>query len=444
MDGLLIVNARIVNEGAVTDGDVRVRDGRIERMASGLDAHGSETVIDAGGRYLLPGMIDLHVHFREPGGERKGTVADESSAAVAGGVTTCLDMPNTNPPTTSSDALEAKIAHALKHSHVNYAAWLGATPDNLDEIQRADPERVCGIKVYMGSSTGSLLVDQPPALERLFEHAPLPVAAHCEDTASILEHERLLREQYGDELPPAAHTAIRNEAACVRSTRRAIELAARYSTRLHILHVSTAREVGLIAEARESGALVSAEACVPHLSFDTTDYKTLGFRLKCNPAVKSSADREALWGAVYDGRMETIGTDHAPHAPTDKEGPYGKAASGMPSLQQAMPALLDGAAAHGLPLERLVERTAHAPAKLMKIRERGFIREGYWADLILIDPGRALDVKSNDQWSKCGWSPFEGRTLKGTVDLTVVSGRIAWQKGKVMAASRGESLVFSR
>ena len=454
---ILIRNADIVNEGSAQNGDLLIRHGRIDRIAPHIKAD-ADIVIEAAGKALLPGMIDCHVHFREPGLTHKGDMASESAAAVAGGVTSIMEMPNTFPPTVTNARLEDKFALAAGKMLTNYSFYLGASLSNLDEIKAVDRRNVCGVKVYMGSSTGDMLVDRFQTLENLFRECPVNLTAHCEDSKIISQNELAFREKYGDAIPFSAHPVIRSREACVQSTRTAIELARRFETKLHILHISTAEELELfdssvvrVGTARENemfveaqGKNITGEACVHHLFFDNSAYDTKGSLVKCNPAIKTAADRDALLKALVTDRLDTIGTDHAPHTLEEKDRPYIKAPSGIPVIQSALPSLLEHFHNGLLSLELIAEKTAHNPARIFNVEERGFIREGYWADLVLVDLNRPQTVTKENILYKCGWSPFEGTTLHSSVDTTIVSGQIAWQNSGINPASRGQRLVFNR
>ena len=454
---ILIKNADIVNEGRNFAGDVLIRHGRIDRIDSHICAD-ADIIIDAAGKALLPGMIDCHVHFREPGLTQKGDMASESAAAVAGGVTSVMEMPNTTPPTITNERLEEKFAIAAEKMATNYSFYLGASLNNLDEIKAVDPKNVCGVKVYMGSSTGDMLVDRFQTLENLFRECPINLAAHCEDANIISENEKNLRETFGDAIPFTMHPHIRNETACYRSSELAIDLARKHDTRLHILHISTAVELDLfdasvvhVGSARETEMYeenvsknITAEACVHHLFFDDSAYETQGGLIKCNPAIKTAADRYALLRGLITDHIDTIGTDHAPHTLEEKQGTYWTAPSGIPVIQSALPSVLEHFHDNLLSLELIAEKTAHAPAHIFNVKDRGFIREGYWADLVLVDLNRPTAVTKENILYKCGWSPFEGTTFRSTIDTTIVSGQIAWQNGQVEKAARGQRLTFNR
>lgn len=459
MQSILIKNAEIVNEGAVRSADLLVRNGRIDRIDGTIDAE-ADTVIEAEGKALLPGMIDCHVHFREPGLTHKGDMQSESRAAAAGGVTSVMEMPNTKPPAITRERLEEKFALAAQKMAVNYSFYLGASTDNLDEIKAVDPVNVCGVKVYMGSSTGNMLVDRQQALEDLFRECAIPVTTHCEDVGIIQKHEAIFRERYGDDTPFSAHPHIRSAEACFQSSHRAVELARKHGTRLHLLHISTARELELfdervvrVAGPRENEAFeerddtfkrITAEACVHHLHFDSSFYESKGAFIKCNPAIKSAADRDGLLRGLLTDRIDTIGTDHAPHTLEEKSGTYWSSPSGMPLIQSALPAALEHVHNGILTLETVVEKTAHNPARIFDIEDRGFIREGFFADLVLVDLNAPHTVSKENILYKCGWSPFEGTTFHSAIDTTIVSGQIAWQNGTVQPGVRGDRLRFRR
>ncbi|MEA3412090.1 MAG: dihydroorotase [Pseudomonadota bacterium] len=444
MNSILISNAVVVNEGELREGDVLVRDGRIERIGADLSAVPADTVLDAAGRHLLPGMIDDQVHFREPGLTHKGDIRSESRAAVAGGITSLMEMPNTKPPATTLEALEGKHATGAEKSLANYSFYLGATNDNLDEIRGLDPDQCCGIKVFMGASTGNMLVDDPATLRAIFRDAPSLIATHCEDTPTIEANERIFRERYGDAVPFVCHPLIRSGEACYKSSSLAVELARDFGTRLHVLHLTTERELSLFDTAPISEKRITAEVCVHHLMFDDRDYNEKGALIKCNPAIKRPEDRNALLDALIAGRLDVVGTDHAPHTLEEKSNTYFKAPSGLPLVQHALPALLELYHDGRMGLEDIVYRTSHAVAECFRIRERGYIREGYKADLVLVDLNRPWDVTRDNVLYKCGWSPFEGRTFRSSVWSTLVSGRIVYREGRFADEAPGERLAFDR
>ncbi len=444
MSTTLITNARMVNEGQITEGDLLIRDGRIERIERNLGWAAAAKVIDATGHLLLPGMIDDQVHFREPGLTHKADLHSESRAAVAGGITSYMDMPNTQPQTVTLEALEAKHRVAAEHSLANHSFYLGATNDNLEVIRSLDPCRACGIKVFMGASTGNMLVDDPAVLERLFRDAPTLVAAHCEDSSVIRRNEEIFRKRYGEDVPMHLHPQIRSEDACFRSSSLAVDLARIHGTRLHVLHLTTARELELFERGSAPDKRITAEACVHHLYFDERDYETKGTLIKCNPAIKTRADRDALRAALVDGRIDLIGTDHAPHTAEEKAETYFQAPAGLPLVQHALPMALELYHARLLPLDLLVEKVSHAPARLFDVAERGFLREGYWADLVLVDLHADYEVLREDVLYKCGWSPLEGRWLHSRVLTTFVNGQKVYDRGQIDETVRGRRLEFDR
>ncbi|MGJ7903958.1 dihydroorotase [Lysobacter sp. 1R34A] len=443
MSSTLIVNARLVNEGREYDGDLRIEDGRIAEIGSGLAARGNESVVDAQGRRLLPGMIDDQVHFREPGLEYKADMATESAAAVAGGLTTFMDMPNTNPPTLDAQALEDKYRRAAGRAWGNFGFYLGASNDNLAAIQSLDPRTAPGVKVFMGASTGNMLVDDPVTLDAIFRDVPTPIITHCEDTPMIDAELARYKAKYGDDIPARFHPDIRSREACKKSTELAISLARRHGTRLHVLHISTADELALFEAGPIEGKRITAETCIHFLRFDRDDYEKLGHLIKCNPAIKDPADREALIRAVAGDVIDVLATDHAPHTLEEKARPYTGAPSGLPLVQFALNAALELVHEGHLTTAQVVDKFAHAPAKLFDVDRRGFLREGYAADLVLIDD-TPYTVQREDVLSKCGWSPFEGRTFHSRIASTWVNGVLAWDGSALVGAPNGQRLAFNR
>jgi len=444
MNDWLIRNADIVNEGRRFHGDVRVRAGRIDQVAGELAPRPGEREFDARGRLLVPGMIDDQVHFREPGLEHKGDFHAESRAAVAGGVTSFFEMPNSKPTTTDYVALADKYARAAQKSLANHAFYFGATNDNVDLIRNLDPASACGVKIFMGASTGNMLVDDPATLDAIFRDAPVPVVTHCEDTPTIEANLAVERAHYGDAIPVERHPFIRSREACIKSTRLAIDLARRHNTRLHVLHISTADELALFAPGPIEGKRITAETCVHFLHFSDADYATKGNLIKCNPAIKTGADRAALIAALVDGRIDILATDHAPHTLEEKSQPYEKAPSGLPLVQFVLQCALERWYDGLLPLEVIVEKTAHASAKRFDIRDRGYVREGCWADLALIDTNAPQTVTREAVISKCGWSPFEGHTFRSSIAATWVNGHLAWHDGKLDDSQLGRRIEFDR
>jgi dihydroorotase len=439
MQTILIANAVLVNEGSSQPSDVFIKDGRIEKIASSLTNQPADTVIDANGKALLPGMIDCHVHFREPGLEQKADLHSESLAAVAGGVTSVMEMPNTKPAAINNSVLEDKFALAATKCVANYSFHLGASNNNMDELLAMDPKTVCGVKLFMGASTGGLLVDRQQQLEDIFRQVKVPISLHCEDTNTIRENEKAAREKYGEGIPFSQHHLIRSEDACYKSTALAVELATKYDAQIHVLHLTTAKELKFFQSGPVSGKKITGEACPHMLWFSSDDYESKGALIKCNPSIKTPADRDAIRQAVMDGVIDTIGTDHAPHLWEEKQNPYGSAPSGLPLIQSAMVTALEF-----FPLEMVAEKTAHNPARIFQCLERGFIREGYWADLTLIDTNKPHTVSKENILYKCGWSPFEGVTFKSSIDTTLVNGQIAYTNGQVNEAVRGQRLLFDR
>ena len=444
----LIVNARLVNEGREFDGDLRFVGDRIETIGSGLNARERETVIDAAGRRLLPGMIDDQVHFREPGLEYKADMATESAAAVAGGLTSFMDMPNTTPPTLNAEALEDKYRRAQGRAWGNFGFYMGASNDNLEHVRRIDPLRTPGVKVFMGASTGNMLVDDPAILDGIFREAPTPIITHCEDTPMIDATLARYKAKYGDDIPAACHPDIRSREACIKSTELALSLARRHDSRLHVLHISTADELtlfetGPLVRADGSRKRITAETCIHFLRFDRADYERLGHLIKCNPAIKDAQDREALVRALVEDTIDVLATDHAPHTLEEKMRPYTSAPSGLPLVQYALLAALELVHEGLLSNAQVVQKVSHAPAQLFDVRERGFLREGYFADLVLVDDA-PLTVRREDVLSKCGWSPFEGSTFHSRIGRTWVNGVLAWDGNALVGGPQGARLAFDR
>jgi dihydroorotase len=443
MSSVLIRNARLVNEGREFDADLFINHGRIVKIARSIDGENADLEIDANGQWLLPGMIDDQVHFREPGAPAKGSIYTESRAAVAGGITSFMDMPNTNPATLTLEALADKKRRAAINSVANYGFHFGVSQDNLDTVAALNPCEVAGVKVFMGASTGNMLVDDPKILERLFAEVPTILLAHCEHTPSIDANAANLSDLFGEHLPAAAHALIRNAETCHRSSSLAVELAKRHGTRLHVLHLTTARELALFEDKPLAQKRITAEVCLHHLLFDDRDYPALGNLIKCNPAIKTQADRDALRQALLSNRLDVIGSDHAPHTWAEKLRPYTEAPAGLPLVQHAMPALLELVADGVLPITTLVAKTSHRVADLFAIPDRGYLREGYWADLVLVEP-QSLEVSRQPILSQCGWTPFAGRRFRHRVSTTLVSGQIAWQQNRVNDGCRGLPLRFMR
>ncbi len=444
MSTILIKAANIVNEGQIFTSDLLIKNGRIEKIAPTIDAP-ADLEINAEGLHLLPGMIDDQVHFREPGLTHKADIFSESMAAVAGGITSFMEMPNTVPNTLTQDLLADKYTIAQQTSLANYSFYMGASNDNIEEVLKTDAKNVCGIKVFMGSSTGNMLVDNEKTLENIFSKAPMLVATHCEDEATIRHNLTAYKEKYGDDLTIDMHPLIRSAEACYKSSSLAVELAKRYNTRLHILHISTAKEVALFDNTLAlADKRITAEACVHHLWFNDADYATKGNFIKWNPAVKTAADQAGILQGLLDDHIDVIATDHAPHTIDEKNQPYAQAPSGGPLVQHALPALLEMHLQGKISLEKIAEKASHNVATCFNLSERGFVREGYWADLVLVDLKDDWKVTSLNTLYKCGWSPFDGETFRASITHTFVSGNLAYQKGKFMTNETGKRLTFDR
>lgn len=441
---IVIKNAHIINEDKSFVSDLRIRAGRIEQIATSITPKAGDHVIDASGLTLLPGMIDDQVHFREPGMTHKAEISTESAAAVAGGITSFMDMPNTVPNALTSEILEDKFVTAHNKSHANYSFYLGAANNNLEDIKRLDPKSACGIKVFMGASTGNMLVDDPKTLEGIFRDAPTLIATHCEDTPMIKDNELAAREKYGEDVPMFEHANIRSEAACIASSTMAYELAKTHGTRLHILHISTAKETGLFQSGPVADKRITGEACVHFLHFNSDDYASKGALIKCNPSIKTPADQRGIIEALLDDRLDLIGTDHAPHSWEEKQNPYFSAPSGLPLVQYALLAILEKYHQGLFTLPFIVRKTSHAVADCFDIHERGYIREGYWADLVLVDLNKKTRATKSEVLSKCGWTPFEGYEFNSSIHTTIVSGEIAYENGRVVPIIRGHRLEFDR
>ena len=446
MNSILIKNANIVNEGSIFQGDVLVENDIIAEVSNSISAKTSDTkIIDADGQYLLPGMIDDQVHFREPGLTHKADIETESKAAIAGGITTFIEMPNTVPQATTIELLEDKFSIAKKTSWANYSFMFGGTNDNLDEILKVDPTKVAGLKLFLGSSTGNMLVDDPETIENIFSKTKLLISTHCEDEATITKNLEEHIKEYGDDIPIEKHPIIRSEEACYLSSSKAIELAKKTGARLHVFHLSTEKETHLFSNKKPlSEKKITAEVCIHHLWFSDEDYKTKGTKIKWNPAVKTKNDKEGLLKALKDDRIDVIATDHAPHTWDEKNNVYTKAPSGGPLVQHALVALMEMYHKGLISLEKIVEKTAHNPTILFQIKDRGYIRRGYKADLVLMDLQSPWTVNKENILYKCGWSPFEGAAFKSRVTHTIVNGTLAYENLKFPNRSRGERLTFNR
>lgn len=444
MSTTLIKAATIVNEGRIITADILISNGRIEKIAPEISAP-ANAEINAEGLYVFPGLIDDQVHFREPGLTYKADIWHESRAAVAGGTTSFMEMPNTVPNTLTQQLLQDKYDIAAKQSLANYSFYMGAANDNLDEVLRTNAQDVCGIKVFMGSSTGNMLVDDEHTLESIFSNSPMLIATHCEDETTIRQNTALYKAMHGDQLTPDMHPLIRSAEACYISSSRAVALARKYGSRLHVLHISTAKETNLFErDVPLADKRITAEACIHHLWFSDADYAEKGNFIKWNPAVKTNEDRDGVLQAVLNGRIDVIATDHAPHTLAEKKQPYLQAPSGGPLVQHALQALLDMHQAGKLTLEQLVQKTAHNTAICFQLNQRGFVREGYWADLVLVDLNRPYTVEKSNILSKCGWSPFEGHTFSSTIMHTFVSGNLVYSNGTIIEEGNGQRLMFNR
>lgn len=436
-------NAAVINEGAITETDVFLRDGVIEKIGQGITVEGACEELDLKGNFLFPGCIDDQVHFREPGLTHKANIASESRAAVAGGITSFMEMPNTVPNTLTQELLEDKYRIASRSSIANYSFFMGASNDNIEEVLKTDIRTICGVKIFMGSSTGNMLVDREEALEGFFQKVPpVLIATHCEDEQTIRTNTELFRSKYGEEVPMAMHPVIRSEEACFISSSLAVRLARKYNSRLHILHISTEKELSLFDNTIPlEQKRITAEACVHHLWFSDEDYERKGSFIKWNPAVKKASDREAILQAVLDGRIDVIATDHAPHTLEEKQQAYFKAPSGGPLVQHALQSMLEMHAQGKISMEKIAEKMAHAPAILFRMEDRGFVREGYKADLVVVSKKEQV-VERSSLLYKCGWSPFEGQVFSYSIDKTFVNGNLVWDNGEIIESGLGERLAF--
>jgi dihydroorotase len=446
MNRILIKNAKIVNEGTIFEGDVLIENEYIIEIAENISTKSAATkIIDAEGNYLIPGAIDDQVHFREPGLTHKGDISSESRAAVAGGITSFIEQPNTIPNAVTQEILEEKYQIAATNSFSNYSFMMGATNDNLEEVLKTNPKNVAGIKIFLGSSTGNMLVDNEDVLEKIFSSTPLLIAVHCEDETTIQKNLEKFKAEYGDEIPVTMHHLIRSEEACYISSSKAIALAKKTGARLHVFHLSTAKEMDLFSnKVPLKDKKITAEVCIHHLWFTNEDYETKGNLIKWNPAVKTANDRKVLWEALLDDRIDVIATDHAPHTLEEKKQPYLKAPSGGPLVQHAVIAMFEAHLQGKISVEKIVEKMAHNPATIFKIEKRGFIKVGYYADLVIVNPGLPWSVKKENILAKCGWSPFEGYTFKSRITHTFVNGQLVYNNFKVKDIRCGKRLVFER
>ena len=445
MSSILITNAKIVNEGKIVEGDVLVKNEYIEKIDGSIDGSQAKKVIDAEGNYLMPGLIDDQVHFREPGLTHKANIYTESRAAVAGGITSFMEMPNTVPNALTQELLADKYAIGAKDSLANYSFFMGTSNDNIEEVLKTDPKNVCGLKIFMGSSTGNMLVDEEKTLDNLFSKVPMLIATHCEDEATINKNTAEYRAKYGENVPIEYHPLIRSEEACYISSSMAVNLAKKHGTRLHILHISTAKELELFDNSIPlTEKKITAEACIHHLWFNDTAYKEKGTLVKWNPAIKTKNDQEAILQGVLSDRIDVIATDHAPHTIEEKNNTYFKAPSGGPLVQHSLVALLEMHKQGKISIEKIIEKAAHNVATLFQIEKRGFIREGYYADLVIADTNKPWTVAKDNILAKCGWSPFEGTTFNSQVLHTLVSGHLAYSNGTFDESKRGKRLRFDR
>jgi len=444
MNNTLLRNAILINQGESRECDVLIRQGRIESIGPGISPPANTREFDLAGDYLLPGMIDDQVHFREPGMEHKGTIATESRAAVAGGITSYMEMPNCNPLTINTGTLLNKHERAARGSHANYAFYLGATNNNLEDIKTIDQSMTCGVKIFMGASTGDMLVDNRDTLEGIFSSTSLLIATHCEDTPTILKNEALWKERFGDNIPFREHPNIRSEDACFLSSSLAVDLARRHGSRLHILHLTTEKEMQHFSSGDASTKRITAEACVHHLFFNETQYDEKGADIKCNPAIKKVSDQLALRAAINSDLIDVIATDHAPHTRAEKARDYNSAPAGLPLVQHALLMLMDMVNDGVFTIEKMVEKTAHTPAVLFNVKDRGYVREGYWADLVVMSKSKQTIVDESEIYSKCGWSPFSGHTFSSRVLQTFVNGRLKYDRGEFPDDTPGVALEFLR
>lgn len=438
----LLTNALLINEGERKEVDLLIHEGRIEKIGSSLSDPTAD-VLDLGGRILIPGAIDDQVHFREPGLTQKANIYTESRAAVAGGVTSFMEMPNTKPPAVTQEKLEEKYQIGAHSSLANYSFFMGASNDNIEEVLKTDPRNVCGVKIFMGSSTGNMLVDNTKTLEGIFSQCPMLIALHCEDEHTIRSNTQIAIDQYGEDIPFTEHPIIRSHEACFLSSSQAVAMAKKFGTRIHVLHISTADELELFDNSIPlSQKKITAEVCVHHLSFTAEDYLSLGSKVKCNPAIKYLHDREALWAGLNDNRLDVVATDHAPHTIEEKSGKYLTAPSGLPLVQHSLQLMMMHVRDGRISMERMIEKMCHAPADLFSIEGRGYVREGYWADLVVVNPDESVVVQPDNILYKCGWSPLEGTNFQQTIEHTFISGHHAYNKGVFDESVLGQRLLF--
>ena len=445
MGKLLIKNATVINEGNRLSEDILIEGDLITSISKKIQVDSDMQVIDAHGLILIPGMIDDQVHFREPGLTHKGNILSESKAAIAGGVTSYIEMPNTSPNTTTVEEFNKKISIASINSYSNFSFMFGGTNDNLDEIKKIDPTEVAGIKLFLGSSTGIMLIDNLNSIEKIFSSTSLPISAHCEDEQTIRNNSKKYKEIYGENVPMELHPKIRSEEACYKSSKYAVDLAKKTGARLNVFHISTRKELDLFDNKLPvDQKKLTAEVCAHHLWFTDKDYEKLGSKIKWNPAIKSQSDKDALWNAIKEDKIDIIASDHAPHTEIEKENSYFNCPSGGPMVQHTILSLLEESPKHGVSIEKIVEKIAHNPSKIFKIKKRGFIKEGYYADIVLVDPSSPTLVSKKSLLYKCGWSPFEGVTFSSSIHSTILNGRVVYSNGVVNETPNGKKLVFDR
>ncbi len=445
MGKLLIKNATVINEGNVLNEDILIEGDLITSISKKIQIDSDTQVIDAHGLILIPGMIDDQVHFREPGLTHKGNILSESKAAIAGGVTSYIEMPNTSPNTTTVEEFNKKMSIASINSYSNFSFMFGGTNDNLDEIKKIDPTEVAGIKLFLGSSTGKMLIDNLNSIEKIFSSTLLPISAHCEDEQTIRNNSKKYKEIYGENVPMELHPLIRSEEACYKSSKYAVDLAKKTGARLNVFHISTRKELDLFNNKLPvEEKKLTAEVCAHHLWFTDKDYKKLGSKIKWNPAIKSQSDKDALWNAIKEDKIDIIASDHAPHTEIEKQKSYFNCPSGGPMVQHTILSLLEESPKHGVSIEKIVEKIAHNPSKIFKIKKRGFIKEGYYADIVLVDPNSPTLVSKKSLLYKCGWSPFEGVTFSSSIHSTILNGRVVYSNGVVNETPNGKKLVFDR
>ena len=445
MGKLLIKNATVINEGNRLNEDILIEGDLITSISKKIQIDSDTQVIDAHGLILIPGMIDDQVHFREPGLTHKGNILSESKAAIAGGVTSYIEMPNTSPNTTTVDEFNKKISIASINSYSNFSFMFGGTNDNLDEIKKINPTEVAGIKLFLGSSTGKMLIDNLNSIEKIFSSTSLPISAHCEDEQTIRNNTKKYKQIYGENVPMELHPKIRSEEACYKSSKYAVDLAKKTGARLNVFHISTKKEIDLFNNKLPvEEKKLTAEVCAHHLWFTDRDYKKLGSKIKWNPAIKSQSDKDALWNAIKEDKIDIIASDHAPHTEIEKENSYFNCPSGGPMVQHTILSLLEESPKHGVSIEKIVEKIAHNPSKIFKIKKRGFIKEGYYADLVLVNPNSPTLVSKESLLYKCGWSPFEGVTFSSSIHSTILNGRVVYSNGVVNETPNGKKLVFDR